>query len=76
MRNYTRWRRGPHGVLTADMLGFPAELVLRVNPNTQQVDLGGRYLTPDEARMLGVRLVDAAVLADGDAAVREQYENE
>lgn len=72
---YTRWtRRADTGLLVADLLGFPVGVVadpgagrttLTVPAERDCVELG-----PDEARMLGVRLVEAAALSDADRAVR------
>ncbi|AYF30080.1 hypothetical protein CSH63_22045 [Micromonospora tulbaghiae] len=69
LRNYTRWRQGATPTrLHADILGSPVPI--EVDTASAQVILAGRELTPDEARMIGVRLIDAAVLADGDRAIR------
>lgn len=70
LRNYTRWYQSPGeaGVLVADILG--TSFRLEAVPGAGVVRLQGRDLTPDEARLIGVRLIDAAVLADGDRAVR------
>jgi hypothetical protein len=68
LRNYTRWRRLDNGRLAADILG--ARNPLEVDPPAGLVVLGGQEYTPDEARLLGVRLIDAAVLADGERAIR------
>jgi hypothetical protein len=70
LRNYTRWRRTDTGRLAADILG--SRIPLEVDASAGLVLLGQVPYTPDEARMLGVRLIDAAVLADGDRAIREQ----
>ena len=70
LRNYTRWRHGEDGRLDADILG--ARTAITADPRTATVGLGDLDLSPDEARMLGVRLIDAAVLADGSRAIREQ----
>lgn len=69
LRNYTRWRQVESGRLAADILG--ARQSLEVDPTAGVVLLGGQQLSPDESRMLGVRLIDAAVLADGDRAIRQ-----
>lgn len=71
LRNYTRWRRDGAGRLHADILGSP--VTVQVDQGTGTVALiahTDQPLSPDEARMIGVRLIDAAVLADGDRAIR------
>lgn len=68
LRNYTRWREGTPGHLHADILG--GRLDITVQPDLNAVVINGQPHTPDEARMYGVRLIDAAVLADGDRAIR------
>lgn len=69
LRNYTRWQQnGPGGTLAADILG--TGLTLEADPVRRAVLLDGRELSPDEARLIGVRLIDAAVLADGERAIR------
>ncbi|MDG4791885.1 hypothetical protein O7626_39415 [Micromonospora sp. WMMD1102] len=68
LRNYTRWRAQPDGTLHADILS--AKLDITVQPATGLVRVGEHVLTPDESRMIGVRLIDAAVLADGERAIR------
>lgn len=66
-RRYTRWtRRG--AVLAADILG--GRFVLGADEGRGVVSFAGVDLSPDEARLYGVRLVEAAALADGGRAVR------
>lgn len=67
-RNYTRWTRRDSGLLCADLLGMRHDVV--VHHDERLVELAGTPYTPDEARLLGVRLIEAAALADGDRAVR------
>lgn len=77
MRNYTRWiKRG--STLEADILGdrveitaFPesAKVVLELDNGPDNVAVG---LTPDEARLYGVRLIEGAALADGERAIRDE----
>jgi hypothetical protein len=69
LRNYTRWRQGATGRLHADILGAPVDIT--ADPAAGTVLLGDTPLNPDEARLIGVRLIDAAVLADADRAVRK-----
>ena len=73
LRNYTRWRQGSPSQLYADILG--ARVAIEVNTDDGRVLLDGVALSPDEARMIGVRLIDAAVLADGDRAIRKPAES-
>lgn len=69
LRNYTRWRAADdHGMLYADLLGTQHDIV--ADPAEGKVWLNGVKLSPDEARLIGVRLIEAAALADGDRAIR------
>jgi len=68
LRNYTRWRQTRPGLLHADILG--AKINIAVDTTTGTVLLNEQTLSPDEARMIGVRLIDGAVLADADRAIR------
>jgi hypothetical protein len=68
LRNYTRWRKAADGALIADILG--SKISITADPMTGEVLHGNVRLTPDEARMYGVRLVEAAALADGERAIR------
>jgi len=68
-RHYTRWTRTAGEALRADILASKFEVF--ANPHTGLVQLNGQSMTPDEARLIGVRLIDAAVLADGPRAIRE-----
>lgn len=68
LRNYTRWRQGPSGELHADILGARMDII--ADHAAGKILIDGTALTPDEARMIGVRLIDAAVLADGGRAIR------
>jgi hypothetical protein len=76
LRNYTRWRRDQNGRLDADLLGsrLPG---ISVSPSLTRVDMlpgDGNTppvsMSPDEARLIGVRLIEAAALADGDRTIR------
>ena len=72
LRNYTRWRtdpRDPDGQLVADLLGTDAGIVADPQRGLVSADITGR-LTPDEARLIGVRLIEAAALADSNRAIR------
>ncbi len=67
LRNYTRWvERGE--LLVADILGTGVEIA--ADPAAGKVLVDGRAISPDEARLIGVRLIDGAVLADGARTIR------
>lgn len=68
---YTRWTQSIGGELTADILG--SDTGIRADPasGTVRVAVPDRGLSPDEARMIGVRLIEAAALADGGRAIRK-----
>ncbi len=74
MRGYTRWtRRAGGGLLRADWVGArfgvvsdPASGVVIVT----MPDGTSHELDADESRMLAVRMIEGAALADGDA-IRE-----
>lgn len=70
MNGYTRWTRDEHNELTADILG--SRYRIKAIPRTGEVILsieGPRTMNADEARLVGVRLVEAAALAA--PAIRE-----
>lgn len=74
LRNYTRWRtdqRDPDGLLVADLLGINGGIVADPTAGRVGVNIAHGGLTPDEARLIGVRLIEAAALADGDRAIRQ-----
>lgn len=77
-RSYTRWRidEVTPGTLWADILSMPLSICAHRTDGLVQVMLAAHTatLTPDEARLIGVRLVEAAALADGDRAVRARPE--
>lgn len=67
---YTRWTRDGEGrTLTADILS-DVDIKADVVQGVVIAHVGSRAMSPDEARMVGVRLIEAATLADGDRAVR------
>lgn len=70
LRNYTRWAEVAHETYHADILG--ADVKIRANASTGLVVVGvpDRAITPDEARMIGVRLIEAAAMADAGRAIR------
>lgn len=67
--NFTRWRRKKSNILVADILSPIFEV--SANLDNRSVTVGDHVLSPDEARLYGVRLIEAAVLAAGDSTVRE-----
>jgi hypothetical protein len=67
-RRYTRWTRAG-SALVADILG--GRFQVGADEAAGVVSFAGADLTPDEARLYGVRLVEAAALADGGRAVRD-----
>lgn len=75
LRNYTRWREArpaPDRVLVADLLGTPVRVLAHVGKG--KVQLGDDEMSPDYARLIGVRLIEAAAIADGDRAIRSMPE--
>jgi hypothetical protein len=75
---YFRWTRQPKTdgregdtVLDADILG--SDVVIMADPGTGMVQaaIHGRPMDADTARMIGVRLIEAATLADNGRSVRE-----
>ena len=65
---YTRWTKNS-SLYDADIL---SDMKVSAFPEdgTVQAIVPPRHMSPDEARMIGVRLIEAACLADGDRAVR------
>lgn len=69
---YSRWTRERDGAsLSADIL---SDVEIVANPQTGRVlaSIPDRPMRPDEVRMIGVRLIEAAALADGERAVRDR----
>lgn len=69
---YTRWTRKLDQRLHADLLGTPIRIHTLPGTSTIRCTIAGTDLdmTPDEARLYGVRLIEAAALADGEHAIR------
>ncbi len=67
---YYRWTKSD-SVLRADILGTETEIY--VNPDTGKVSarVPEHPMDPDTARMIGVRLIEAAALADAGRSIRE-----
>ncbi len=67
---YTRWTRESDGKsLSADILG-EVEIIADPASGRVAVIIPDRPMTPDESRMIGVRMIEAAALADGERAIR------
>lgn len=68
---YTRWTQ-VGDALAADILG--ADTAVIANPATGliSVTVPGRPMSPDETRMIAVRMIEAAALADGDRCIRRR----
>jgi hypothetical protein len=69
---YSRWtrERGDSSSLTADILGDDTQVLAHPGSGKVEAVVPARPLSPDEARMIGVRLIEAAALADGERAIR------
>lgn len=67
---YSRWTETQTGVLEADILGEDVAITANSDTGRVGVCVPDRPISPDEARMIGVRLIEAAALADGDRAIR------
>lgn len=75
MRNYTRWTAttppDEGSELVADILGVRVRISCLPGQGVVGLEYGGgQPLNPDEARMIGVRLIEAAAMADGERAIR------
>lgn len=70
LRNYTRWTRVDGDALQADILG-PLD-VITAYPDRGYLKMGDRTYSPDEGRLIGVRLIEAAAISDGNRAIREE----
>lgn len=67
---YYRWTERPDGRLEADILGMDVAVIADQEKGKVSLAVSTRPLSPDEARLIGVRLIEAAALADGDRSVR------
>jgi len=75
---YFRWTRrkikdGRAGdtVLAADILGADVDIIADPSTGLVQATIPTRPMDIDTARMIGVRLIEAAALADNGRSVRE-----
>lgn len=66
---YTRWTR-MGGALVADILGADTDVTADPVTGLISATVPQRPMSPDEVRMIGVRLIEAAALADGDRCIR------
>lgn len=74
---YYRWTRAG-GVrtddapanLVADILGADTNVLADPKSGMVSATVPNRPMSPDEARMIGVRLIEAAVLADNGRSIR------
>ncbi len=74
---YYRWAKtqaiqaeGGGTVLVADILGAETNVVADPPTGMVHVSVPDRPINADEARMIGVRLIEAAALADNGRSVR------
>lgn len=76
LRNYTRWVQvaGPNGsdYLVADIFGSSLPDII-ADHVAGLVRLNNIQLSPDEARLIGVRLIEGAALADSYRAIRAAH---
>ena len=73
---YYRWTRVQADdtvpeFLQADILGVETNIEAHPAAGSVRALVPRRPLDPDEARMIGVRLIEAAALADANRSVRE-----
>ncbi len=68
MRLYARWSATVGGTLRVDLVD--TKHPIEVNALEGLVLLDGDPLTPDAARLIGVRLIEGATLADGLRSAR------
>lgn len=70
---YYRWTK-PNAegcLLVADILGTETEIVANTANGSVTAVVPGGEMDADTARMIGVRLIEAAALADNGRSVRE-----
>jgi hypothetical protein len=66
---YWRWT-AQDGALCADILGADTAIVAYPEEGLVRAAVPNRGMTADEARMIGVRLIEGAALADAGRSVR------
>lgn len=76
---YFRWTRDKREagraedtILRADILGADIDIVADPISGTISAKIPDRPMDVDTARMIGVRLIEAAALADNGRSIREQ----
>lgn len=67
---YTRWTQ-VGDALVADILGDDTAVMADPTTGRISVTVPQRPMSPDEVRMIGVRMIEAAALADGDRCIRK-----
>lgn len=67
---YTRWTEIESGMLQADILGDDTDVTADATTGKVSATMPSRPMSPDEARMIGVRLIEGAALADAERAIR------
>ena len=69
---YYRWTRARVGrALRADILGADVDITADPDAGTVTAQIPARPMDPDTARMIGVRLIEGASLADASRCVKE-----
>lgn len=70
---YYRWTKQANGmVFQADILGADTDITAHPESGMVRARVPSGDLDPDTARMIGVRLIEAATLADAGRSIREQ----
>lgn len=67
---YYRWSETDHDSLVADLL--MSDIKIEVESEKAIIAINGEavHMSPDEARLIGVRLIEAATLAAGRSTIR------
>lgn len=70
---YFRWTKGSRVAdpFHADILGADIDISADAESGLITAVIPARPMNPDTARLIGVRLIEAAVLADNNRSVRE-----
>lgn len=70
---YFRWTKqnASSCILAADILGTETDITANTANGTVTAMIPSGEMDPDTARMVGVRLIEAAALADDGRSVRE-----
>ena len=68
---YFRWAKtDKDNVLSADILGSDTSVTVDTATGMTEVVVPNRPISPDEARMIGVRLIEGAAIADDGRSVK------